>query len=113
MNANEIFKIIRLSTEALESKIKDFESKNKQLEARLKEYGLSVYNMRHPYLTVNEIMVLLDVFRGTCNRSRHLGTFDKDIKKLESFGYLEKVDDGFIITRLGDLRVRLCKGELK
>ena len=38
--------------------------------------------MNKPHLTCNQAMVLLDVYRGTFDRSRHMGSVEDDIEKL-------------------------------
>ena len=58
------------------------------------------------HLTVNQAMVLLDVYRGTFDVSRHLNTYAKDLGKLVNLGYIRVVDGFFIMRVKGDARVK-------
>ena len=40
-------------------------------------------------MTVNQMMILLDAYRGTLSRERHSGTFDKDVTTLQERGFLK------------------------
>ena len=40
-------------------------------------------------MTINQIMVLLDAFRGTLSKDRHMGTYEKDVQVLQSRGLLD------------------------
>ena len=43
-------------------------------------------------LTCNQMMVLLDIYRGTFRRERHLMTVEKDIQTLLKVNLIERVD---------------------
>lgn len=57
-----------------------------------------------PHLTCNQAMVLLDIYRGTFEKSRHLATVDMDIRRLIEYEYIEG-KDSFFTTQLGEARV--------
>lgn len=57
--------------------------------------------MKKIHLTCNQLMVLLDIYRGNYEPSRHVGTVSADLQKLMSNG---------LVTDLRGLRV-LSKGE--
>lgn len=60
-----------------------------------------------PHLTVNQAMVLLDIYRGTFEFKRHPGTVEHDIKMLLDKGYIERVPPGYAQTMLGEDRVKM------
>lgn len=59
-------------------------------------------------LTVNQVMLLLDIHRGT-NVEAHSGTRAKDLAKLRYIGYV--MQDVVDTTDLGNRRVELIKGK--
>jgi hypothetical protein len=60
-----------------------------------------------PHLTTNQAMVLLDLYRGTFAFSRHLGTVEHDIKMLLDKEYIERCPPGYVLTILGENRVKI------
>jgi hypothetical protein len=62
-----------------------------------------------PHLTVNQAMVLLDIYRGTFDWRRHLGTVDHDLKMLIAKEYIEgvKIPTSYTPTMLGEDRVKM------
>lgn len=48
-------------------------------------------------LTINQIMILLDIYRGTLKPSRHTKTYDDDMKTLISRGLI-KVEENQKLT---------------
>ena len=60
-----------------------------------------------PHLTVNQAMVLMDLYRGTFEFSRHLATVQQDIKMLIEKDYIKRSSTGYAPTRLGEQRVKM------
>jgi len=60
-----------------------------------------------PHLTVNQAMVLMDLYRGTFEFSRHLATVQQDIKMLIEKDYIKRSSPGYAPTRLGEQRVKM------
>lgn len=54
-------------------------------------------------MTANQLMVLLDAYRGTLSRKRHLGTFDTDVIVLQKLAWLKSDKT---ITEWGVYRLR-------
>lgn len=57
-------------------------------------------------MTPNMLMVLLDVFRGTLDPARHLGTFVEDLEKLRRGGLIERAGGRWRTTPRGGARVQ-------
>jgi len=67
-----------------------------------------------PHLTVNQAMVLMDIYRGTFVSIRHLGTMQHDIRMLIDKEYINRVDptsmnesQAYTTTILGEERVKM------
>jgi len=58
-------------------------------------------------LTANQAIVLLDIYRGTLELKRHLGTVENDIRRLIDKEYVERVPPGYAPTTLGEERVKM------
>lgn len=58
-----------------------------------------------PHLTCNQAMVLLDIYRGTFEFSRHMKTVMHDIEMLVEKEYIAD-GGGHACTRLGEDRVK-------
>jgi hypothetical protein len=63
-----------------------------------------------PHLTVNQAMVLMDLYRGTFEFSRHLGTVQHDLKMLIDKEYINRESPGYVPTMLGEERVKMMLG---
>ena len=59
-----------------------------------------------PHLTCNQAMLLLDIYRGTFEFSRHIGLVQHDINMLVDKDYVERPGGGYACTRLGEDRVK-------
>ena len=59
-----------------------------------------------PHLTCNQAMVLLDIYRGTFEFSRHMGSVLHDIEMLVDKEYICRPGVGYAPTRLGEDRVK-------
>jgi hypothetical protein len=60
-----------------------------------------------PHLTVNQAMVLMDLYRGTFEFSRHFATVQQDIKMLIEKEYIKRDSPGYNPTILGEERVKM------
>jgi hypothetical protein len=60
-----------------------------------------------PHLTVNQAMVLMDIYRGTFEFSRHLATVQHDLKMLIDKEYIKRESPGYATTILGEERVKM------
>lgn len=68
-------------------------------------------------LTCNQAMVLLDIYRGTYNKDRHMGTYPVDLQMLEAeglvksgFGYSLSPTVVWEVTSAGGKRVKEMLG---
>lgn len=64
-----------------------------------------------PHLTCNQAMVLLDIYRGTFEPSRHIGVIYQDLLMLVFHQYIAEDNEcAYIMTNHGENRVRemLC-----
>ena len=67
--------------------------------------------MRTTHLTCNQAMVLLDLYRGTFARDRHMGTVDDDCDKLFRCGLVTPRGEGnWRILPAGEDRVKEMMG---
>ena len=60
-----------------------------------------------PHLTVNQAMVLLDIYRGTLEFDRHTGTVEHDIRMLIDKEYVQGSTPEYVPTMLGEERVKM------
>ena len=66
---------------------------------------MSKVKVAKKYLTANQAMVLLDVYKGTFCFSHHTGTATHDIQRLVANGWV-KMDFGLEITDAGNALVK-------
>jgi len=59
-----------------------------------------------PHLTVNQAMVLLDIYRGTLNHFRHLDTMNHDLRMLHEKEYIQGEAGIYSTTISGEERVK-------
>lgn len=61
-------------------------------------------------MSVNHIMILLDIYRGTFSPARHMGTILGDVIELRKNGFIRLVSGEFELTPKGNERVQRCIG---